>query len=104
MIPTPGRIVEYTLSEQDAEAINRRRRHATTSGLAKAATGVQLHVGNEVAEGDTYPMVIVRVWGDTETSSVNGRVLLDGTDDLWATSVGQGDGPRTWRPYQRIGA
>lgn len=60
------------------------------------------HVGNAVETGQTYPMVIVRCWGTTEESSVNGQVLLDGSDALWVTSVSQGDGPRHWRAYPRV--
>lgn len=104
MIPTPGRIVEYTLSEQDVEQINRRRRHAAEHMREhqEAQLGVVVHVGNRVEVGDVFPMVIVRCWGSTEESSVNGQVLLDGSDTFWTTSVSQGDGPRHWRPFARI--
>lgn len=104
MIPTPGRIVAYTLSEYDADAINRRRKDAANNmaKIREDAIGYVAHVGNPVYEGDVYPMVIVRAWGVTEQSSVNGQVLLDGTDTYWATSRGQGDGPGTWREYPRI--
>lgn len=105
MIPTPGRIVEYTLSAQDAEQVNKRRVDAQRNlpKIREDSIGYVLHVGNSVAEGDNYPMVIVRCWGDTEQSSVNGQVLLDGADTLWATSVSQGDGPRHWRAFARVG-
>ena len=39
-------------------------------------------------------MVIIRVWGTTPESPVNGQVLLDGNDTFWATSVQAGVGPR----------
>lgn len=84
--PTVGRIVHYRLSEQDAQQITDRRRDA----------GV---FGNPVPAGDTYPMVIVRVWS---TTLVNGQVLLDGPDTLWVTSVTLGDGPRTWSWPPRV--
>lgn len=110
-IPTIGRIVHYRLSADDATAINRRR--TTGASIAERMkiqvsqvesmqpltawpAGAQAHIGNEVKEGDTFPMLIVRCWGDTETSCVNGQVLLDGNDALWATSVSVGEGPRTW--------
>jgi len=88
MKPTIGRIVRYTLSAVDAEQINRRR----TTGKAiadriaedKWPLGAQAHIGNTVNEGDSFPMLIVRVWSE---ESVNGRVVLDGTDDYWVTSV-----------------
>lgn len=62
--------------------------------------GAQAHIGNDVKEGDTFPMLIVRVWGPTATSAVNGQVFLDSNDVLWATSVCLGEGPRTfsWPP------
>lgn len=94
--PGIGRIVHYTLSEQDASAVNRRRGDANRNMTehVECPTGCQLHQGNEVREGDVYPLVITRVWGTDPTSSVNGQVLLDGTDNLWVTSVSVGEGPR----------
>jgi len=90
MIPSPGRIVQYTLSAQDAAKIN------------QAREVTECEEGNRVAAGETYPMVIVRCWGTTEESSVNGQVLLDGNDTCWATSVSQGDGERHWREFPRV--
>lgn len=112
MIPTIGRIVHYRLSAEDATQINRRR----TTGASIAArmktllhtvsdtddkvlgwpVGAQAHIGNEVKEGDTFPMLIVRVWGQSPESAVNGQVFLDGNDVFWATSVCVGDGARTF--------
>lgn len=100
MIPSPGRLVEYTLSEQDVEHINRRRKDARES--VQSNTGFLLHVGNSVSVGDTYPLIITRVWGNTEGSSVNGQVLLDGNDTLWVTSVSEGEGERHFRPFPRV--
>ncbi len=104
MIPTPGRIVEYTLTESDAEQINRRNKDANDNrrNHQDAALGYIAHIGNGAHELETYPMVIVRCWGNTEGSSVNGQVLLDGNHTLWVTSVAEGDGPRTWRAYPRV--
>lgn len=102
MIPSPGRTVAYTLTEQDAEQINRRRRHARASDAASGESGVVIHVGNDAHEGDVYPMVIVRCWGNSESSAVNGQVLLDGNDTFWATSRGQGDGPGRWHEFPRV--
>jgi len=102
MIPTIGRIVHYTLSDHDAQLINKRRADASTHMREhnENATGVAVHVGNGVQAGDVYPLVITRVWGDTETSAVNGQVLLDGSDSLWVTSVTHGEGGRhfAWPP------
>jgi hypothetical protein len=100
MTPTVGRTVQYTLSESDANEINRRR--ITGQSIAeriKAAIwpiGAQAHIGNEAVAGQVYPMVIVRVWGDAPTSAVNGQVLLDGNDVYWATSRTVGTQPGTW--------
>ncbi len=60
------------------------------------ANGVQVHVGNPVREGDAYPMLITRVWGNEPESMVQGQVFLDGNDALWITSVAVGTGPRTY--------
>lgn len=111
-IPSIGRIVHYRLSADDATQINRRR----TSGVsiatrmktfAKSAQdgpevvygwpeGAQAHIGNAVKEGDTFPMLITKVWGDNPSSAVNGQAYLDGNDVLWVTSACVGDGPRTF--------
>lgn len=100
--PTVGRIVQYVMREQDAEAINRRRQHARDHMDEHRANsnGVQVHVGNEVKAGDVFPLVITRVWGSDPTSAFNGQVLLDGNDLFWATSthIGTGPGYCMWPP------
>ena len=75
---TPGLIVEYTLAPGDVEQINRRREDARKrrSGSDVGNTGFVLHTGNLVRSGETYPLVITRVWPDT--TMVNGQLLLDG--------------------------
>ncbi len=83
-IPTIGRIVHYRLSASDAERINRRRAFVV-SNLLSWTRGAQAHVGSHVAEGDTFPMLIVLVCGSD--SVVNGQVFLDGNDVFWATDV-----------------
>lgn len=97
-VPSIGRIVFYKLTEHDADAINRRRSDAEANRalIATDALGYVAHVGNAVAEGDVFPMTIVRVWGDQPTSAVNGQVTLDGNDTFWATSRVQGDGEGKW--------
>jgi len=88
-VPTPGRIVHYTLSAADAAKINHWRSDAHP-----------LHdfEGNQASEGDVLPMLIVRTWGPTPESAVNGQVFLDGNGSLWvtSTSVGEGPGRFTW--------
>ena len=113
MIPTIGRTVLYTLNEQDATEINRRR---TTSGsiaermkygddpqLKAWPAGAQAHIGNDVSAGQVYPMVICRTWGTTPESAVNGQVLLDGNDTFWATSriCGEQQGNWAWPTIQK---
>lgn len=85
MKPTIGRIVIYRLRAHDAEAIMIRRNRSP----------LDLR-GNAVAEGDEFPMMIVRVWGDQPDSCVNGKVQLDGSDTHWATSIQVGEGPGTF--------
>ena len=111
-IPSIGRIVHYRLNAPDVEQINRRRTtdKSIAERLAHIVTtpapppvfawhaGTQAHIGNAVKEGDTFPMLIVRVWGPSAESAVNGQVFLDGNDVLWATSrtVGDQPGQFTW--------
>ena len=75
--PTPGRIVQYVISETDATE------HA------------QHPRGNAPRAGDVLPAVVVRVWDD---GLVNLKVFLDGPEDHWATSRREGtaDEPATW--------
>lgn len=95
-----GTVVLYTLSNVDALEVNRRRddwRAHVRSGALRdftAATGYQAHVGSTVYAGNTLPAVVV---SDAD-GYLNLRVLLDGTDDLWATMRTEGDPgqPGTW--------
>jgi hypothetical protein len=81
-----GKIVFYTLTADNVEVINRRRQHAKehVSEHIAGANGVMVHFGNEVREGNVFPMIIVKDWGD---GLVNGQVFLDGSDTLWVQSV-----------------
>jgi len=101
MKPTIGRIVLYTLTDFDAQAINKRRadfvEHRKTDTYTD--TGYVAHHGNAVREGDVYPAVIIRVWpGDL----INAQVLLDGTDTYWVTSHPQGDSAGNWNWPARV--
>lgn len=91
-VPTLGRIVIYALTADDAVKINRRRRHAQRhmDKHRSRKAGVMVHVGNSVAEGQLFPMIITAVWGGEPTSAVNGTVFLDGSDTFWRTSVSVG--------------
>lgn len=76
MIPAVPRTVLYTLSAADANAVNHRRNASNVKGI-----------GNHAKEGDVFPLMIVRVWGNQPDSAFNGQVLLDGSDSLWVTST-----------------
>ncbi len=92
MIPRLGGVVLYTLTDTDASAINRRRTDGSTIAVGMKAgvwpLGAQAHIGSEVSQGDVFPLIVTRVWpAATSGGSVNGQVVLDGTDCLWVTSV-----------------
>jgi len=108
MQPTIGRIVHYTLTEQDAEAINRRRADFAAFQRSHAhphepgqpgATGHQAHVGNPAAAGQVFPASVVRTFGG---AAVNLQVQLDGTDTYWATSRVEGAEPGQWSWPPRV--
>lgn len=84
------RTVEYTLTGNDAEAINRRRTDAGAIADAVKANiwprGAQAHIGTPVGGGESFPALVVRVV-DQERGEVNLKVFLDGTDELWVTTV-----------------
>jgi len=80
---TPGRIVQYRLSESDCDSINRRR----------GATPHLTFHGNLPRAGQVVPCIVV--WPSSETC-FNGQAFLDGNDTHWVTSVLQGTGPGTW--------
>lgn len=87
---TEGRIVHYVLSELDVEKVYKRR------------TETEVFEGNSARAGDKLPMMIVRIWDHT-SGMVNGKVFLDGNDELWVTSVPfaqvkehEAATPRTW--------
>lgn len=91
--PTIGRTVHYRASADDAVRINKRRKDAYKSGAYAQEDGTIAHVGNDVAEGQVFPAVIVRVWN---VGSVNLQVLMDGNDVYWATSRSEGEDPGQW--------
>lgn len=87
-----GRIVYYVFSEKAASEVIRRR----TDGVSIAKrmkeepprwpAGAQAHIGNPVREGDICPAMVVAAGGGEPP--VNLKVVLDGSDTYWATSVG----------------
>ena len=83
---TIGRVVYFVFDQSSADQVQAGR-NLFTSGLQET--------GNMVMVGDIYPAIIVRMFGGT---SVNLKVMLDGTDTYWATSVpyDAAHGPRSW--------
>ena len=75
---SPGRIVQFTITEQQAKQINAQRTQA----------GHATKTGNVAREGDSFPLIVVRVWAG---ESVNGQLFLDGNDTLWVCSAGPED-------------
>jgi len=90
MEPSIGRIVHYTLNAIDVARINELRKQREI-------------LANTAETGQVYPMLIVRTWGETPESAVNGQVFLDGDDVLWVTSrsVGEGPGHYAWPVVKR---
>ena len=122
MTITTGRTVLYTISEDDATKINRRR--TTGSSIADRMknaippqegqngdtiygwpAGAQAHIGNTASAGDVVPLVVVKVWpneyGDG-VPGVNGQAFLDGNDALWIASAKEGTEPGTWAWPPRV--
>lgn len=107
-----GRIVHYTLTAEDAEAINRRRddfkafNHvnrdtASEVGAFPGRSGHIGHVGNSTSEGEVCPAMVVRVFAP-DTIYANLQVFLDGNDAYWVGSATEGDGPGHWAWPLRI--
>lgn len=101
--PSIGRIVHYMLGENDAAVINKRRddfdkARYTDKRPEVEETGFQAHLGNRAEAGQVFPAIIVRVFGG---AAANLKVLLDGSDDFWATSRSEGEGPFRWTWPQR---
>jgi hypothetical protein len=68
MKPTLGRIVIFNVPDYIKNGIN----------------------GNKQ---DKLPAIIVAVWSET---TVNLKIITDGQNDIWVTSVSQGDNVNQW--------
>jgi len=77
MKPTIGRIVIYNVSDEQKIAMENSYKN----------TGKSCNVQSKL------PAIIVAVWSDIV---VNLKVITDGNEDLWITSVHQGDGQTEW--------
>lgn len=76
-------MVRYYLTEEDAEAVNRRIKHALDHmGEHRARSdGSVVHVGNYVEAGQPYPMVVVQL---REFGRIaDGQVFVPGNIPLW---------------------
>ena len=91
MQPTIGRIVNYTLSQDDANEINRKR---SGRGLRERVKPEAL--GNFAEAGQAFPAIVVRVWPSPGKTQCNLQVLLDGADGAWVTSRIEGTERGTW--------
>lgn len=92
MSPAVGAVLFYKLKMEDVVGINGRR----SSGQGVPG-GVQAHVGNEVALGDTVPLFVLHAAADPQgIVRVNGQALLDGNDSLWVTQASEGTEPGQW--------
>jgi hypothetical protein len=88
MFPTIGQVVLYTLTEQQAEEINRHRQQSPSG------------YGAGVTPGDTVPMLVAACAAgyDDGLYAIAGRLLIDDDDeDWWVTSVTEGAAPGAWR-------
>lgn len=90
MKPNIGSIVLLTLSATMAALINGRRtdRASIFERIQQKVwpLGAQAHIGNVVAEGDVFPVIVVRAWGD---NCISGQAVLDGNDTFWVPSIGR---------------
>ena len=87
-MPDIGQVVLYSLTEEQAEEINRRR-HESSPGQ-----------GPGVIPGDTVPMLVEACAAgyDDGICAVAGRLLIDDDDEnWWVTSVTEGIAPGAWR-------
>jgi hypothetical protein len=84
---TVGRIVQYTLTQADADRINTRRVYG-----AKGEDGSGIEEGASVQAGVVYPAIITSV-GD---GKLNLHVFADGNHGVWVQNATQGADGGTW--------
>lgn len=104
-----GRIVRYILTAADAVQVMRRRTDATSIrgmiATGRWPAGAQAHIGNPVFEREVVPLLVTAVFesgmpdaGDlgVRFTLINGKAMLDGTDELWVQGISQGPGQGQW--------
>jgi hypothetical protein len=74
MIPSIGRIVIYKPREKELIKLGGNHENGTTE----------------------CPAIIVNVWGDTEDSCANLKVIGDSDRNIWVTSASQGEAEGEW--------
>lgn len=89
-----GSQVCYRLTDSDVIDIQNLRDHL------RDPNGSRIYFGNPVEVGQVYPAVVVRIWPKEfgDNPGFNIRVLLDGNDTFWKTSVSAGDEPGQIKP------
>ena len=99
-----GRVL-YRLDDTDADQVNARRANfqAFNQGRSghkhphgrevREASGHVAHIGTPVRAGQEFAADICAI---PDPPRLNLRVLLDGSDVHWVTSVAEGTGPGTW--------
>jgi hypothetical protein len=90
MMPDIGQIVLYSLTEEQAQEISRRRQQSVTPSLTPG-----------VLPGDSVPMLVAAIASGYKDGlcAVAGRLMLDDEDESWwVTSVTEGVEPGAWRP------
>lgn len=73
------RVVYFVFNQTAAHAVERQRLRSPGSGETGGG-------GNPVRVGDILPALVVQTWG-AESTSINLKVMLDGPDTYWATSI-----------------
>jgi len=94
-LPALGQVVLYVLDMLDVEVILQRRAQAQAAAIAAPVPG-PFDGGSDVHSGDVLPATVVRIRSLDPDAGVSLRVLLDGTDLLWANDRMQGTAPGTW--------
>ena len=92
MTPTIGRIVLYTLAEQDCDYIREKMLQAQCNPARFK------FLCNYPLEGQVYPMIVTR----SDSEDISGQVFLDGHYTYWAGSVTEGMEPRQWHWPPRV--